>query len=285
MLALASVAGAATAAGFAPVSFWPATLLGVAGLALTTVTAGTIWDAVRAAAAFGALLTSLTLNWMSLIDLGAALGLIVLVTTWYALLGAALFVAGSTRWWPLLGSGAWVLMEYAAARVPFGGFGWLRLGYAMLDSPLAGLLPLVGVGGLSLSTALTAHLLAWLVTRPSLRRGGLTAIGAGGVLAAAALGSGLPPAPADGSVTLGWVQGGAPGGGIYGIGPARSTTIRHAHKTLDLAGDISAGREPQPDVVVWPENSTDMDPGSDPDTRRLINSSITAVRAPLLVGT
>ena len=285
MLALASLAGAATAAGFAPVSFWPATLLGVAGLALTTVKAGTVWDAVRAAAAFGVLLTSLTLNWMSLIDLGAALGLIVLVTSWYALLGAALFVAGRTRWWPMLGACAWVMMEYAAARVPFGGFGWLRLGYAMLDSPLAGLLPLVGVGGLSLSTAITANLFAWLLTRPSPRRGWLTAIGAGGLLAAAALGSGLPPAPAEGSATLGWVQGGAPGGGIYGIGSARSTTIRHANNTLNLGREVSEGREPQPDVVVWPENATDMDPGSDPETRRLINTSITAIRAPLLVGT
>ena len=267
IVVVAAAAGAATAAGFAPVSLWPATLLGVAGLALTTVRARTVWHAMRAAGAFGTLLTSLTLNWMSLIDLGAALGLILLVTSWYALLGAGLYVAGRTRWWPLLGAGAWVLMEYAAAHVPFGGFGWLRLGYAMLDSPLSGLLPLVGVGGLSLATAITAHLLAWLVTRPSLRRGALMAIGAGAILASAALGGALPPAPASGSATLGWVQGGAPGGGVYGIGPPRSTTVRHATKTLDLAADITAGRVPQPDVVVWPENATDLDPGSDPDNQ------------------
>lgn len=137
---LAAAAGAATAAGFAPVSFWPATLLGVAGLALTTVKARTIWDAMGAAIWFGAVLSFITLNWMSLIDLGAALGLILLFTAWYVLLGSALYVAGRTRWWPVLGAGAWVLMEYAAARVPFGGFGWLRLGYAMIDSPLSGLL-------------------------------------------------------------------------------------------------------------------------------------------------
>ena len=223
---------------------------------------------------------------MSLIDPGAALGLILLVTSWYGLLGAALYVAGRTRWWPLLGAGAWTLMEYAAAHVPFGGFGWLRLGYAMLDSPLSGLLPLVGVGGLSLATAMTADLLAWLVTRrPPLRGRMLTVVSAGGILAVALWGGTLPPAPAEGSATLGWVQGGAPGGGVYGIGPARSTTVRHANKTLDLAGDIRSGAAPQPDVVVWPENATDRDPGSDPETTRLINESITAVRAPLLIGT
>lgn len=284
-MVLAAAAGAATAAGFAPASLWPATLLGVAGLALTTVRARTAWHAVSAAAGFGALLTTITLNWMSMIDLGAAIGLILLITSWYGLLGAGLYVAGRTRWWPLLGAGTWVLMEYAAAHVPFGGFGWLRLGYAMVDSPLSGLLPLVGVGGLSLATAIAAHLLAWLVSRPSLRRASLTAIGAGGIMASAALGSTLPPPPASGSATVGWVQGGAPGGGVYGIGPARSTTVRHASETLELAADIRAGRVPQPDVVVWPENSTDLDPGADPETRRLIIESAETVRAPLLVGT
>lgn len=282
---MAAAAGAAAASGFAPVGLWPATLLGVAGLALATVRARTVWHAVSAAVGFGVLLTAITLNWMSMIDLGAAIGLILLVTSWYGLLGARLYAAGKTRWWPLLGAGAWVSMEYAAAHVPFGGFGWLRLGYAMLDSPLSGLLPLIGVGGLSMATAMVAHLLAWLVSRPSLRKGALAAIGTGGVVASAALGSALPPPPASGSATLGWVQGGAPGGGVYGMGPARSTTVRHAIKTLDLAADIRAGRVPQPDVVVWPENSTDLDPGSDPETRRLINESILAVRAPLLVGT
>ena len=127
-----------------------------------------------------------------------------------------LYVAGKTRWWALLGAGAWVLMEYATAHVPLGGFGWLRLGYAMLDSLLSGLLPLTGVGGLSMATALAAHLLAWLVLRPSLRRAALTAIGAGGIVASAVLGGAIPPAPASGSATLGSVRGGAPGVGCTG---------------------------------------------------------------------
>lgn len=282
---LAGAAGAATAAGFAPVSFWPAPLLGVSWLAVTTVRARTVWHAVIAAFGFGTALTSITLNWMSMIDLGAALGLILLVTSWYTLLGAGLFVAGRTRWWPLLGAGAWALMEFAAARVPFGGFGWLRLGYAMVDSPLSGLLPLVGVGGLSMATALAAHLLAWLGLRPSLRRASLSALGYSGIVLLAVLGSTLPPAPATGSVTVGYVQGGAPGGGVYGIGPARSTTVRHATGTRQLAAEIEAGWVPQPDVVVWPENATDLDPASDSETRRLINESIAAIGAPLLVGT
>lgn len=75
-----------------PVSFWPATLRG-AGVALTAGSARTVWHTASAALGLGALLTSITLNWMSLIDLGAPLGLILLVTAGYALLALALFVA------------------------------------------------------------------------------------------------------------------------------------------------------------------------------------------------
>lgn len=102
----AAAAGAATAAGFAPTSLWPATLLGVAGLALATIRARTFWHAVTAAIGFGAMLTTVTLSWMSMIDLGATIGLTLLVTSWYGLLGAGLYSAGKTRWWPLLGAGA-----------------------------------------------------------------------------------------------------------------------------------------------------------------------------------
>ena len=282
---MGAAGGAAAAAGFAPVSFWPATLLGVAGLAAATVQARSSWHAIAAGTAFGALLASITLNWMAMIDLGAAVGLVLLITSWYTLLSVGLHLARRTRWWPLLGAGTWVLIEYAAANIPFDGFGWLRLGYAMIDSPVSGLLPLVGVGGLSMATAFAGNLLAWLVLQPSLRRISLTALGAGGIALSSVLGSVMPLAPTNGWATVGYVQGGAPGGGVYGIGPARSTAVRHATKTLELAGDVNAGRTSQPDFVVWPENSTDLDPSADAKTRRLINDSITAVRAPLLVGT
>lgn len=284
-MVIAVLAGAATSAGFAPASFWPATLVGVVGFAFATVRAASPRRAGVAGLAFGAALTSITLTWMAMIDRGAMLGLILLVTGWYGALGVAMQLAGRSRWWPLLASGAWVLMEFAASRVPFGGFGWLRLGYALIDSPLAGLLPVVGVGGLGMAAALAANSVAWFLFVPSIRRGVASVTTSAVVLLAAAAGSAAPLPAAKGTVALGWVQGGAPGGGVYGIGRARSTTYRHTAQTAALAGAVRAGRVTQPDAVIWPENSTDRDATADPETRRLIEESVAAVRAPILVGT
>ncbi|WP_454229611.1 hypothetical protein [Propioniciclava flava] len=65
--------------------------------------------------------------------------------------------AGRSRGWPVLAALAWLGVEFLAARVPFGGFGWLRLGYTQIDSPLAGLYPFIGVAGVSFSVVLTGQ--------------------------------------------------------------------------------------------------------------------------------
>ena len=42
-------------------------------------------------------------------------------------------------------------------------------------------------------------------------------------------------------------------------------TQNHAAATLKLAAQVKAGRLPAPALVVWPENSTDLDPRQNPD--------------------
>ena len=282
---IAALAGALTSVGFAPIGLWPATVVGVAGFALASHGPHSGRRAAAVGTAFGFVFTAITLNWMRMIDPGAAAGLIVAMTTWYALLGVATNLAFRTRAWPVLSAGLWLAMEYAASRFPFGGFGWLRLGYTMLDSPLSGLLPLVGVGGLSFATALLAQSLAWVAIRTSWRRVSALAALIAGLLLAALVGGALPPPATTGNITLGWVQGGAPGGGVYGIGAERSTSYRHASQTAKLAEEISSGRADVPDAVIWPENATDLDPRVDATTRSLIEASVAAARAPILVGT
>jgi apolipoprotein N-acyltransferase len=274
----------ATGLGFAPIGLWPATLLGVAALTVSVKASRSGWAALAAGAAFGLGLTSTTLTWMAMITVGAAAGLIAVVSGWYVLLGLLLRLASKSPLWPVLSAGAWVSAEYAASTFPFGGFGWLRLGYAMLDSPLAGILPVLGVGGLSFATALTANLAVFLVRHRSLRPvAGGAVLGISALVLTSMAGATIE-LPQSSSVELGWVQGGAPGGGVFGLGAPGSTTRRHAAETTVLAEKILDGKLQQPDVVVWPENSTDTDPRTDEDTRRLVTSSSQAVRAPLLVG-
>jgi apolipoprotein N-acyltransferase len=61
----------------------------------------------------------------------------------------------------------------------------------------------------------------------------------------------------------------------------------HVDATLDLAARVRDGRAPRPDLVVWPENSSDIDPliAEDADARARIDQAADAIGAPILLGT
>jgi apolipoprotein N-acyltransferase len=48
---------------------------------------------------------------------------------------------------------------------------------------------------------------------------------------------------------------------------------------------VHAGRAPQPDVVVWPEDASEIDPLRNPDAAQQIAVAVEAIGAPILVGT
>jgi apolipoprotein N-acyltransferase len=61
-------------------------------------------------------------------------------------------------------------------------------------------------------------------------------------------------------------------------------TQNHVAATMRLAADVKAGRLPAPDVVVWPENSTDLDPFANPAIYTQISGAVAAIGRPVLVG-
>src|SRR5690606_25573050 len=132
LLAIALVSGLAVGTGFAPLGWWPLVPVGVAGLVLAVRRATGLRVATAVGAAFGMALTTFTINWMHVIDLAATIGLILVVSLWYVLLAVMVKAGQQTRWWPLLAAGCWVAIDFASARFPFGGFGWLRLGYTQV---------------------------------------------------------------------------------------------------------------------------------------------------------
>src|SRR6266702_1412731 len=58
---------------------------------------------------------------------------------------------------------------------------------------------------------------------------------------------------------------------------ATTVTANHAAETIWLAGQIRAGRRPAPDVVIWPENSTDIDPSVSATTYQTIAAAVVAI--------
>jgi predicted amidohydrolase/transposase len=65
---------------------------------------------------------------------------------------------------------------------------------------------------------------------------------------------------------------------------AAAVTQYQTDATQDLAAQVRAGSRPAPDVVIWPENSTDLDPGLNPAIYATIESAVGAIDQPVLVG-
>ncbi len=282
--ALSVVAGVTTALGFQPYGWWPLVPLGVAVFTLAILGARRVRGAAGLGYAWGVGFLLLGVGWMQVIFVQAMVALVLIEAVFYGVLGALIKVAARTRWWPLLAAGCWVGIEFTVARFPFNGFGWMRLGYAMVDSPLAWVLPLVGVAGLSFVTALLAQGIVWLAAAASRRRV-VTAVAAlAAVTALAVGGTFVPVGTQTGTLNVGYVQGGAPGGGVYGIGEARTTTRNHLAEATRLAGRIQSGELPKPDFVVLPENTTDMDPYTDAETGRLVAQMSARLGVPMFFG-
>jgi apolipoprotein N-acyltransferase len=91
--------------------------------------------------------------------------------------------------------------------------------------------------------------------------------------------------PAGPAQVVAIVQGNVPRLGLDFNAQRRAVLDNHVQATLQLAADVAAGREPQPDLVIWPENSSDIDPLRNADAAAQIDRAARAIDAPILVGT
>jgi apolipoprotein N-acyltransferase len=289
------LAGAALGLSWEPYDLWPLLLLGIPAFTLAV-------RGLRPLAAaglgylFGLIMLTLTISWVHVLGIWIAVLLIIFIALYFGILGLTLTLVGRLRWWPLAAACCWVLIEYTYSRIPFGGFGWTRIGYAAVDTPLAGFFPIIGVAGVSLVVALLGQLFAWLVLtlwtarrgRPA-RRSHLV-IGATLIVSLVVIGSALrlyqvePAVSPAGSVRVGIVQGNIPGRGIEAMGRARSVTNNHLSETIQLMTKARLGEVPEPDFLLWPENSTDIDPTADPLTNLTVQAAADVADRPILVG-
>ena len=178
---------------------------------------------------------------------------------------------------------AWVAMEVVRSSWPFSGMPWGRLAFATVDTPVAAALAYVGSVGVSFLLALLGCLLAALVPGPGEAGGGGRAPGGRGPHAWCPRWRRTTRAP-DAHVTVAAVQGDVPGNGDDILLDFRQVTRNHVDATVDLARDVAAGRVPAPDFVIWPENSTAVDPFADAETGAAIEEASAAIGVPMLVG-
>ncbi|NUS00081.1 MAG: apolipoprotein N-acyltransferase [Kribbellaceae bacterium] len=235
-------------------------------------------------AGFGITYYAVLVPWLSVIGGDAAIALAVLEGLFYAVFGLFATQVLKLRWWALWIPCLWVATEFATASVPFGGFPWGRLAWAFADAPLGRLAAYVGIPGLSFVVAFLGVLVYAVLRRGTALRMRFVALVAG---LAIMFGSALIHLSLAGdgkSVTAAMVQGNVPGKGLEFLGRARTVTRNHLQATLDLQKDVEAGKVAKPDLVIWPENSTDIDPYKDDETRADIEEAVHAVDVPILVG-
>ncbi|MFH8570440.1 apolipoprotein N-acyltransferase [Streptomyces sp. NPDC017993] len=288
---LAVVSGVALGFAFPPYDLWPLSLVAVAALSLLT-RGRSVRQGAWTGFAFGVPFFLLLLKWLHVIGWDAVVGLSVVQALFVTLLGAAL--AGTSRLpaWPLWAACLWVAEEWARDRLPFGGFPWGRLAFANTASPFT---PLAALGGAPLVTfavALAGALLAacaatlWGLRSSGTLRRAIPAFEAFGLAAALTVAGAAVPVPtkADDTVDIAVVQGNVQQAGMDFLGRPMKILDNHATATEKLAADIKAGKAKKPDLVIWPENSSDLDPFQYPQAYDRIDEAVKAIGVPVLVG-
>jgi apolipoprotein N-acyltransferase len=293
---LALAGGLSGVVAFPRFGIWPAAAISVALLSLAV-------DGRRSRTGawlgylYGAAFLVPLLSWTG-IYVGPAPWLILALAfaAFFALLGALLPLLATLRGYPLWVGAAWVLQEALRDRLPFGGFPWGRLAFSQAVSPLRwfaalGGAPLltfvVAVAGAGLATAVRALRPVIAAQRPHGRvlAGGLAvavAVPLVGLLLGEALST--PPAHDGRTERIAVIQGGLPDLKLQFESRAEQVLDNHVRQTMKLAERIKAGTTPRPDLVLWPENASDVDPFRDPGAYRKIDTAVRAVGAPVLVG-
>lgn len=107
------------------------------------------------------------------------------------------------------------------------------------------------------------------------------------VAVALTAGSLLVPVATAGSgdtVTVAIVQGNVPRLGLDFNAQRQAVLNNHVDATIELAERVAAGQQRRPDLVVWPENSSDIDPLRNPTAGARISQAADTIGAPILVG-
>lgn len=224
-------------------------------------------------------------------------------------------LVGALPGWPLWVALAWTAAEWGRSSFPFGGFPWGRLAFGQADgwflslaavggAPLVGFaVALTGTGIAAVASALWSaraaaegrETAAPGAPAPAVtgRPAPATRLGYAAVaftvlimpLTGLLLRSALPdPDAGDRTVTVAAIQGSVPRLGLDFNEQRRAVLDNHVRRTEELADEVAAGRAPRPDVVIWPENSSDIDPLRNADAAALITAASERIGAPILVG-
>ncbi len=299
-LGMAVLAGLLMCVSFPPVGWWWAAIPAIGVLTYLLVDQKT-----TPAAGFGfGFLFGMAFNlpllpWISgLVGAFPWVALAVLEALFPAVYGMFAVLVSRLPGWPLWLALVWSLQEWLKSTVPFGGFPWGVVAYGQTNGPFLALARLGGSPLLSFAVMLLGISLCALVIEVIYRIRDqhapiapilvpaacicltlvTTAVAAPGVRRAA-VDSGDEPI-----VTVAAIQGNVPRLGLDFNSQRRAVLDNHVKQTRILAEDVRAGRALAPDFVIWPENSSDIDPLTNADAAEQIDIAARDIGVPILVG-
>lgn len=303
-LSVVIVAGLALCMSFPPFGWWYLAIAAFGLLAwVLTRESTTLAGGFGYGFLFGLTFYLPLLPWISgLVGAFPWMMLAVMEALFPALFGFAAVAVRRLSGWPFWFAALWATQEWLKSTVPFGGFPWGVVGFSQTNGPLLAIAQLGGAPLLSFAVVLTGFGLAaitfevvkWWRHNDESQKAGPPAVVLPGVCISAVLlttalawphvrQSGLG-AGDDPSITVAAVQGNVPRLGLEFNAQRRAVLDNHVRETTELSEDVRAGRAPQPMVVFWPENASDIDPLANPDARDEISVAATAIKAPILVG-
>lgn len=286
-VAAALASGPINAGAFPALGWWPLVFLGT-GLMMWSVIGRSLLNAfllglLGGFSYWGTLIFWLTVYlgpvpWLALAGLQSlffAVGAVLLALTWRVIPQLWPGRMGRLLLLPAMLAAVWTLRESITSTWPYGGFSWGRLAFSQSDSPFGPLVAWLGITGVSF---LLAWLSAILVQAIRDHRSHVTVRG---IVASAAFVAVLAvpawPVATDGTIRVAAVQGNSDSGLFAQHAPGQ-TLNDHLQGTVPLIGE-------RVDVVVWPENASDVNPLTHPDVARALDYITAQMGAPLVTGT
>lgn len=283
---LSVVAGWVMDMGFPDRDWWPLALVG-AGLMILSVRGVSFPRALLVGAIGGFTFYGIHIWWLTVyLGLIPWIALVLLQVLFFSFglgLISLIWRYSSAQWTslparlvlvPALVAGAWMTREAIASVFPWSGFGWARMAQSQSESPLAPLVAWVGTSGMSFLLVWFVAFVIALATEKRIATDASYTLGVAGLLALLV----WPafPIQESGSLRVLAVQGNADAG-LYADYDRGDNLRDHYLVNRELYDEVV-------DVVVWPENASDIDPLRYPEAAAVVSEVSREMGVPIVVG-
>ena len=260
---LAVIFGLVSSTAFEPFSFWPSAFIGLAGWYFLLIRAR-LGSRVLISYIFGLSQLLVVQHWTG-IYVGSLPWLVLCFCQAVFFIFPAYFVGKSKRYNQFAFATSFVIVELLLRTVPFTGFGWTRISFTQVDSPLSNLYKFGGV-----------VLVAFFIAAISASR---TLITGSTLLILVSLSAFIPTSVSSGpNVKIALIQGGVSNLGLDFNAKPMEVFNRHL---LQTAKSIKPS---EVKLIIWPENAVDVDINTSPTVASKITQISTDLRTPILIG-